>query len=176
MFNNRFLRERGVVSTPNMECIPGFSLHFPKELFYGYLSFEGSGKLNWESQLGRTFSLPSQSQRNFPVSFKPKVAIAKFIWKMQKESGIMKSGWDAMPLFLLDDLLKLAQWKKRLRLILSILQNLNFLFMSLCVYFFKNCPSQFLSHWESAKPMFCSEELSFLSYRNQNKSLTLRSV
>ena len=31
----------------------------------------------------------------------------KFVWKMQKKkSGIMKSGVDAMPLFLLDDLLK----------------------------------------------------------------------
>ena len=28
-----------------------------------------------------------------------------FVWKMQKNSGIMKSGLDAMPLFLLDDLL-----------------------------------------------------------------------
>ena len=25
------------------------------------------------------------SQRNFPISFKPKVAIAKFVWKMQKK-------------------------------------------------------------------------------------------
>ena len=34
-------------------------------------------------------------------SFKPKVAIAKFIGKMQKKSGsIMKSGLDAMPIFL----------------------------------------------------------------------------
>ena len=40
----------------------------------------------------------------FPFFFKPKVAIAKFVWKMQKKSGIMKSGLDAMPLFLLDDL------------------------------------------------------------------------
>ena len=31
--------------------------------------------------LGKLFSLPSQ--KNFPVSFKPKVAIAKFIGKMQ---------------------------------------------------------------------------------------------
>ena len=47
-------------------------------------------------------------KRNFPISFKPKVAIAKFIGKMQKkELGIMKSGLDAMPLFLLDNLLKL---------------------------------------------------------------------
>ena len=59
-------------------------------------------KLNWDSQQGRSFSLPSK--RNFPISFKPKVAIAKFIGKMQKKSGIMKSGLDAMPLFLLDDL------------------------------------------------------------------------
>ena len=39
-------------------------------------------------------------------SFKPKVAIAKFIGKMQKKSGLMKSGLDATPLFLLDDLLR----------------------------------------------------------------------
>ena len=42
---------------------------------------------------------------NFLMSFKPKVSIAKFIGKMQKKSDIMKSGLDAMPLFLLDDLL-----------------------------------------------------------------------
>ena len=29
---------------------------------------------------------------------------------MQKKSGIMKSGLDAMPLFLLDDLLKSQNW------------------------------------------------------------------
>ena len=40
------------------------------------------------------------SQFNFA-----KVALAKFIGKMQKKSGIMKSGLVAMPLFLLDDLL-----------------------------------------------------------------------
>ena len=39
------------------------------------------------------------------ISFKPKVAITKLIWKMQKKSGIMKSGLDAMPLLLLDNLL-----------------------------------------------------------------------
>ena len=49
-------------------------------------------------QTGQTF---------FPISFKPKVAIAKFVWKLQKKnSGIMKSALDALPLFLLDDLLK----------------------------------------------------------------------
>ena len=48
----------------------------------------------------------------FPISFKPKVAIAKFVWKMQKKSGIMKSGLDAMPLFLLDDLLNILGCSK----------------------------------------------------------------
>jgi hypothetical protein len=40
-------------------------------------------KLNWDSQLGKLSSLPSQ--RNLPISFKPKVTIAKFIGKMQKK-------------------------------------------------------------------------------------------
>ena len=31
---------------------------------------------------------------------------SRTVWKMQKNSGIMKSGVDAMPLFLLDHLLK----------------------------------------------------------------------
>ena len=55
-------------------------------------------------KISKTFSL--LSQKNFPISFKPKIAIAKFVWKMRKKSGIMKSGLDAMRLFLLDDLLK----------------------------------------------------------------------
>ena len=37
------------------------------------------------------------------------VAMAKFIGKMQKKSGIMKSGLDVMPLFFLDDLLRHAE-------------------------------------------------------------------
>ena len=43
-----------------------------------------------------------------------KVDIAKFVWKMQKKSGIMKSGLDAMPLFLLDDLLSSYVYKLKL--------------------------------------------------------------
>ena len=61
-------------------------------------------KVNWDSQLGKLVSLPSQMI--FFISFKHKVVIAKFIGKMQKKSGITKSGLDAMPLFLLYDLLK----------------------------------------------------------------------
>ena len=37
-------------------------------------------------------------------------------------------------------------------------------------------PSQFLSHWELAEPLFCSEKLSCLPYKNQNKSLTFSSL
>ena len=62
---------------------PDFFLHFPNELCYGYLRFEENGKIS----LGKPFSLPSQ--RNFPISFKPKVAIAKFVWKMQKKSLVL---------------------------------------------------------------------------------------
>ena len=50
----------------------------------GCLSLE---LLNWAN----FFSLPSQ--RNFPISFKPKVAIAKFIGKMQKKSGTYYEKW-----------------------------------------------------------------------------------
>ena len=54
--------------------------------------------LNWDSQQGRPFSLPSQ--RNFPISFKPKVAIAEFFWKMQRKTWYSILGVDAMPLSL----------------------------------------------------------------------------
>jgi hypothetical protein len=70
-------------------------VHFSNELCYGYLRSEG----NWANFFSY---LPKEI---FPISFKPKVAIAKFIGKMQKKSGIMKSGLEAIPLFLLDDLL-----------------------------------------------------------------------
>ena len=62
------------------------------------LGLKEMGKFLWE---GREKSLPCWlSQFSFA-----KVAMAKFVWKMQKLSGIMKSRLDAMPLFLLDDLL-----------------------------------------------------------------------
>ena len=48
------------------------------------LGLKEIGKFLWEGkEQGRPFSLPSQ--RNFPISFKPKVAIAKFVWKMKKK-------------------------------------------------------------------------------------------
>ena len=87
---NRFNRwskwsKRGIASTP-LFIIPDCFLHFPNELSYGYLRFEGNRKIplgNWNSQQGRPFSLPSQG--NFPISFKPNVAIAEFFWKMKKK-------------------------------------------------------------------------------------------
>ena len=60
------------------------------------------GKFLWE---GREKGLPC-SQRNFPISFKPKVAIAEFFWKMQRKTWYSILGVDAMPLSLKNPLLK----------------------------------------------------------------------
>ena len=59
-----------------------------------------------------------------------------------------------------------AWWKKLLCINSYHTANLNFLVLTLCIYLFRNCPSQFLSHWELAKPVFCNEELSCLPYKN----------
>ena len=69
--------------------------------------------------------------------------------------------------------LKVTWWKKLLCINSHHIANLNFLFLSLFVYLFKNCPFQFLSHWELDEPVFCSEELSCLHYKTQTKSVTL---
>ena len=66
--------------------------------------------LNWDSQQGRPFSLPSQ--RNFPISFKPKVAIAEFFWKMQRKTWYSILGVDAMPLSLKNLLLRQGSARK----------------------------------------------------------------
>ena len=55
----------------------------------------------------------------------------------------------------------------------STYSKFEFSFLSFCVCLFKNCPSQFLSHRESAEPVFCSEELINLPCKNQDKSLAL---
>ena len=92
LLNNIFLRERGMASNPKMEYRV-FLFIFQKNSAMATLGLKEMGKfllegrekglLNWDSQLGKLFSLPSQ--RNVPISFKPKVAIAKFVWKMQKQ-------------------------------------------------------------------------------------------
>ena len=66
-----------------------------------WLSQFSKTKLN---QQGRPFSLTSQ--RNFPISFKPKVAITEFFWKMQRKTWYSILGVDAMPLSLKNLLLK----------------------------------------------------------------------
>ena len=67
----------------------------------------------------------------------------------------------------------MVQWKNDFINKLHSTVNLNFVFLSLLVYLLKNCSSHFFSNWKSAKSVLCSEELSSLSYKNQNKSLTL---
>ena len=49
------------------------------------------------------YKLPYVSKK-WENSFKHKVAIAKFIGKMQKKSGVMISWLEAMPLFFLDSI------------------------------------------------------------------------
>ena len=54
-----------------------------------------------------------------------------------------------------------------------IQQQIWFFFLTLFVYFLKNCSSQSFRNRKSAEPVFCSEELSCLPYKNQSRSLTL---
>ena len=86
-----------MASNPKMES-PIFLCIFQKNFAMANLALKEMGKFPWEV---REKSLPRWlSQFSFV-----KVAIAKFIVEMQKKSGIMKNVLDAMPLFLLDDLL-----------------------------------------------------------------------
>ena len=55
LINRSSRRNRGMASNP-LFIIPDFFLHFPNELCYGYLRFEGNGKILWE---GREKGLPS---------------------------------------------------------------------------------------------------------------------
>ena len=72
--NIRFLRERDMASNPKMEY-QIFLCIFQKN------SASQTETANWADLF---HYLPSQ--RNFLISFKPKVAMAKFVWKMQKKS------------------------------------------------------------------------------------------
>ena len=76
--------------------IPDFWLHFPNELCYGYHRFEGNGKR--VCPIGcLSFSLPSQ--RIFPICFKHKVAIAEFLWKMQRKTWYRHSSFNPVLLY-----------------------------------------------------------------------------
>ena len=60
--------------------------------------------------LGRPFFLPSK--RNFPISFKPKVTIAEFFWKMQRKTLYFILGVDAAMPLSLKNLLLSKEWQK----------------------------------------------------------------
>jgi hypothetical protein len=49
LLNRSSGRKRGMASTP-LFIIPDFFLHFPNELSYGYLRFEGNRKIPLERQ------------------------------------------------------------------------------------------------------------------------------
>ena len=62
------------------------------------LGLKEMGKFLWE---GREKSLPCWlPQFSFPISFKPKVTINEFFWKMQRKTWYSILRMDAMPLSL----------------------------------------------------------------------------
>ena len=100
-FNRLSRRKRGMASNPLFIICTRLFCIFLTNLAMAILGLNEVGKFLWEdrekvlpswlSQFCKTklrqptvqiFSIPSQ--RNFPISFKPKVTIAKFIGKMQK--------------------------------------------------------------------------------------------
>ena len=87
-------KERGMASTPKMEY--QVFLCILKEM--GKFLWEGreKGLPGWLSQFSKT----KLRQRNFPISFKPKVAIAELFWKMQRKAWYSILGVDAMSLSL----------------------------------------------------------------------------
>ena len=90
-----FLRKRGMASTLKMKY-QIFLCIFQKNSAMATLCLKEMEKFFWE---GREKGL-STCQRNFPISFKPKVAIAEFFWKMQRKLWYSILGVDAVPLSL----------------------------------------------------------------------------
>ena len=60
--------------------IPDFFCNFPMNFAMATLGLKKNAKKNLVFHFG---------VGNFPISFKPKVAIAKFVWKMQKKSLVL---------------------------------------------------------------------------------------
>ena len=85
--------------------IPDLFLQFPNELCYGYLGLEGNGKIPLGRQ-GKKFCWLSK----FSFRSNLRQPQLRLFGKCKKQSGIMKSGLDDMPLFLLDDLLCFENW------------------------------------------------------------------
>ena len=67
------------------------------------LIFEQWICLKWPN---RADLFPYLPKENFPISFKPKVAIAEFFWKMQRKTWYSILRLDAMPLSLKNLLLR----------------------------------------------------------------------
>ena len=80
LLNNRFLRERGMASTPQIEY-QVFLCIFQKNSAMATLGLKEMGKLLWE---GREKVCPVGC-----LSLAPKVAIAKLIGKMQEKSLVL---------------------------------------------------------------------------------------
>ena len=71
----KFLKERGMTSKPKMEY-QAFLCIFQKNSATATLGLKEMGRFRWE---GREKGLPCWlSQFSFPISLKPKVAIARF--------------------------------------------------------------------------------------------------
>ena len=92
IFNRSSRRKRGMASNP-LFIIPDFFCIFPINFAMATLGLKEMGKFLWE---GREKDLPCWLSQ-FSISSLGKCK--------KKKSGIMKSGLDAMPLFLQDNLL-----------------------------------------------------------------------
>ena len=75
---------------------------FQNNLAMATLGLKEMGKFLWEGREKKS------AQRNFPISLKPKVAIAEFFWKMQRNTWYSILGVDTMPLSLKNLLLKVG--------------------------------------------------------------------
>ena len=76
-----------------------------------------------------------------------------------------------MSLFTRSPVVKVPQWKKCLCVCVPY-SKFDFFPCHSVFPFFKTFLSQFFSHWGSAEPVFCSEDLSSLPCKNQNPTLS----
>ena len=110
--NRSSRKKRDIASNPLFITPDIFFCIFQTNFPLAILGLKEIGKFLWEGWKtslpcwlsGRPFSL--SSQRNFPISFKPKVAIAVFFWKMQIKICYSILWMDAMPLSLKNVLLR----------------------------------------------------------------------
>ena len=109
---------------PDFFCI--FPMNFARRKEMGKFLWKDreKGLPSWLSQFSfanRADLFPYLPKGIFPISFKPNVRLEN-----AKKSGIMKSGLDTMPLFLLEDLLNIIL-QSRVRFSILGLANINLL-------------------------------------------------